>query len=332
MKNLTTINLKNIFTTAFFVFGFFLVAPQTTFAECSLLAGQFRTASHGVNIPEDWFESSYSQNSTQPFIYLDLSFSPDCTSNNIVKTQILEYDFIDPNDEVTYFQDLTMNTGSLQQTLTFIAGDSLCDSGCEYFLLLEIDGEERSFSPSNGQSLLNIEYECSGSCDDQIWVPSAHVSSVNAPGYEYGNYISTIDPYLLNSQQEGNQTNEGTQEGNQTNEGTQEGNQTNTIVLSVSDLEQIENPLGPGGNIPSFIQSLLGIIVRAGIPLVVLALVYTGFLFVYSRGNPEKLLEAKQALLWSVVGTAVLLGAWTIATILNNTVSAIISSITSFFV
>ncbi len=88
---------------------------------------------------------------------------------------------------------------------------------------------------------------------------------------------------------------------------------------------QIQNPLGPGTGVMDFLKSLVGIIIRAGIPLVILALIYSGFLFVEAQGNPNKLITAKKTLLWTVVGSAVLLGAWTIVTILVNTVGAIVA-------
>jgi len=41
---------------------------------------------------------------------------------------------------------------------------------------------------------------------------------------------------------------------------------------------------------------------------------------VTARGNPESLKKAKDALLYSVLGAAILLGAWAIAQLISDTV------------
>jgi len=52
-------------------------------------------------------------------------------------------------------------------------------------------------------------------------------------------------------------------------------------------------------------------------------LVYVGYLFVTARGNDTKLTTAKSALLWTVVGALILLGAEAIALAIQATVEAI---------
>jgi len=79
------------------------------------------------------------------------------------------------------------------------------------------------------------------------------------------------------------------------------------------------NPI-PHNTINSFIKVLLEGLLKLGIPLVALAIIYSGFLFVSARGNPESLKKAKDALLYSIIGAAVLLGAWSIAQLISNTV------------
>ncbi len=85
---------------------------------------------------------------------------------------------------------------------------------------------------------------------------------------------------------------------------------------------KICNPLGQNGpnSLPLLIQHILTGFLQIGIPVVALAIIYSGFLFVFARGKEEKLTEAKSALLYAVIGAAVLLGAWTIAQIISSTV------------
>ena len=69
------------------------------------------------------------------------------------------------------------------------------------------------------------------------------------------------------------------------------------------------NPLKGGASLESFLNNILDFIIRIGAIIVVLMLVYVGFLFVVARGDPTKITTARQALLWTVVGALILLGA-----------------------
>ncbi|MDO8514664.1 MAG: hypothetical protein Q7S50_03920, partial [bacterium] len=79
------------------------------------------------------------------------------------------------------------------------------------------------------------------------------------------------------------------------------------------------NPLGNtscssnGTCLSSFLTSILRLVIQIGAVVVVLMLVYVGFLFVVAQGNESKLTTAKTALLWTVIGALVLLGAQAIA-------------------
>ena len=74
------------------------------------------------------------------------------------------------------------------------------------------------------------------------------------------------------------------------------------------------------GSIPDLIREILNIAVDIGVPVAVLAIVYSGFLFVSSRGDVKKLDEAKNIFFYSVIGVAILLGAYIIALAIQNTV------------
>jgi hypothetical protein len=52
-------------------------------------------------------------------------------------------------------------------------------------------------------------------------------------------------------------------------------------------------------------------------------LIYVGFLFVTARGEPGKITAARQALLWTVVGALILLGAEAISAGIQATVKAL---------
>ena len=65
---------------------------------------------------------------------------------------------------------------------------------------------------------------------------------------------------------------------------------------------------------------------QIGTIVIVLMLVYVGFLFVTARGEPGKITTARTALLWTVVGALVLLGAQAISLGIQSTVQALSGS------
>ncbi len=96
-----------------------------------------------------------------------------------------------------------------------------------------------------------------------------------------------------------------------------------TVPAECNPKIQICNPLTGSATIQAFIHNLLTNVLKVGIPVVALAVIYCGFLFVKARGNSEKLSEAKSALLYTLIGAAVLLGSWTIAELISSTVQAL---------
>ncbi|NTV44803.1 MAG: hypothetical protein HGA67_03870 [Candidatus Yonathbacteria bacterium] len=83
---------------------------------------------------------------------------------------------------------------------------------------------------------------------------------------------------------------------------------------------QLENPLGDTDTLPELIEQILRVVIQIGFPILVLAIVYSGFLFIAAQGNEKKLTDAKRAFTWVVIGGAILLGALAIAELLNTTI------------
>jgi hypothetical protein len=82
---------------------------------------------------------------------------------------------------------------------------------------------------------------------------------------------------------------------------------------------KITNPIN-ASSIDVFIKTILQGVLKIGIPIIALAIIYCGFLFVAARGNSEKITKAKDALLYTLIGAAILLGAWAIAQLISTTV------------
>ena len=90
------------------------------------------------------------------------------------------------------------------------------------------------------------------------------------------------------------------------------GNTTTTIV----------NPIG-SSDLITLIRTVLEGIIKIGMPIIVLAVIYSGFLFVAAQGNSEKLNDAKRSLLYTLIGAAILFGAWALAQLVTDTVKAL---------
>jgi len=89
----------------------------------------------------------------------------------------------------------------------------------------------------------------------------------------------------------------------------------------------ITNPLSTEiDSIPKFIEAIIDIVLIVGVPIVVLAVIYVGFLFVKAQGKPEEITKAKSALIYTLIGAALLLGAFVIANAIGKTVDEIKST------
>lgn len=71
------------------------------------------------------------------------------------------------------------------------------------------------------------------------------------------------------------------------------------------------------------LRAILDGVIQIGTIVLILMLVYVGFLFVVARGKPEALKTAKNALLWTVIGGLVLLGATAIQELISGTVQSL---------
>ena len=80
---------------------------------------------------------------------------------------------------------------------------------------------------------------------------------------------------------------------------------------------QVDNPI-KATNFSQVVLAFAKLLVQIGIPLVTIFIVFAGFKFVAARGKPEELKSARQMLFWTLVGAAVIIGAYAIATAVVN--------------
>lgn len=101
------------------------------------------------------------------------------------------------------------------------------------------------------------------------------------------------------------------------------GGQTQVSVPGVGQNVTLINPLRGGASLESFLLGILEIIIQIGTIIVILMLVYVGYLFVAAQGREEKIREARDALLWTLIGALILLGSQAIAWGIKATVDAL---------
>lgn len=85
---------------------------------------------------------------------------------------------------------------------------------------------------------------------------------------------------------------------------------------------QLKNVLN-ASTIDQLVVLILDAMVYLGTILLLLMLVWTGFLFIRAQGNTEQINQAKNSLFWTVVGGLVLLGASALSLVLQATIESL---------
>lgn len=111
----------------------------------------------------------------------------------------------------------------------------------------------------------------------------------------------------------------GAQEAIPTTPGTPTNSNTNISV-------KFNNPLKCGDNctLMGLITLILNnVIMPIAAVAVVLYIIWAGFKFVTAQGNPKKIEEARDNLLWALIGAGILLGAAAISEVVKRTVESL---------
>ncbi|MBI2038704.1 MAG: TrbC/VirB2 family protein [Candidatus Niyogibacteria bacterium] len=89
------------------------------------------------------------------------------------------------------------------------------------------------------------------------------------------------------------------------------------VPLALAQSVTLDNPL-KFNTFSAIIQEIAKIVTMVGLPVIALFIVYAGFLYVTARGNETKVKKAHDTLLWTVVGAAIIVGAYAIATAIEK--------------
>ncbi|MEK7593746.1 MAG: TrbC/VirB2 family protein [Patescibacteria group bacterium] len=86
----------------------------------------------------------------------------------------------------------------------------------------------------------------------------------------------------------------------------------------------LENPLRGTNDLTTLIIKILGAVVKIGGYVAVLAIIWSGFLFVKAQGNKTELETAKSTFMYTIIGVAVLLAAQGLALALGETIKSVV--------
>ena len=155
------------------------------------------------------------------------------------------------------------------------------------------------------------------------------------------NWNSTVDLNTFRTSPSGDSSQNNTNSNIQTN---QTGSNLNTPTVSAANQTgttnvsggtskssrynnavTLNNPLGAQNqSLMDLIATLLILVARIGAVICVFFIIYSGFLFIKAQGNEGELTKAKSIFMWSIIGTAVLLGASVIAQVITGTVYSVL--------
>jgi len=99
---------------------------------------------------------------------------------------------------------------------------------------------------------------------------------------------------------------------------------TSTPASSTPSIPQslnITNPLGGVNDVTTLVGSIINFLIILAIPITAILIVYAGFLYITSAGNDEKVKTAQKALIWAIVGFAIVLVASSVPTIIEEFLS-----------
>jgi hypothetical protein len=85
---------------------------------------------------------------------------------------------------------------------------------------------------------------------------------------------------------------------------------------------KINNPLKVD-TVQKAIKLFMDAVLKIAIPFIVIFFIWSGLSFVLARGNPEKIKTAKNMFWYTIIGTLLILGAWTITNAIIGTVNSI---------
>ncbi len=321
---------KIFLSLTFVLTGFLFFSVDKVEAACVVDQANFRVVGptgNPISIPfNGWYVDS-----NPPFVYIDFQTTGCTGSNNTFELSITEYDVdedVNPvdwlgvpslidiegfgpvasldDDDVDNFNNIDIDTPSANNfTVALRAGDDECESvyepNCRYYIRINDDlmGGVTDFNSTS-----RLIYNCSSGCDNKNWQFLDILADYQG-----------VHPDDIAMQNAANESD--------TNQPISTGG-TNINI-------NIQNPIGENTmTLVDFIDKVIKFALTIGIPIIAIAIIYSGLLFVTARGNDSQLETAKNAFTYAVIGGAILLGSWIFAKLIKETIESIVMIITYY--
>lgn len=84
---------------------------------------------------------------------------------------------------------------------------------------------------------------------------------------------------------------------------------------------KISNPFKGVNSLDDVISKIMDIVFQIGGVIAVLMIMYAGFTYVTSGGDPGKIKSANNTLFYTVIGAAILLGSWVLVKAIQGTIN-----------
>jgi hypothetical protein len=84
---------------------------------------------------------------------------------------------------------------------------------------------------------------------------------------------------------------------------------------------KISNPFKGVNSLDDIIGKIMDIVFQIGGVIAVLMIMYAGFTYVTSGGDPGKIKSANNTLFYTVIGAAILLGSWVLVKAIQGTIN-----------
>lgn len=84
-----------------------------------------------------------------------------------------------------------------------------------------------------------------------------------------------------------------------------------------------DNPISGVKDVYTLITKVTDFALKIGSVIVVLFIIYSGFLFVSAQGKPDKLKTARETFFWAIVGAMIILGANVLSKVVCTTVKSL---------
>ncbi|NOY35355.1 MAG: hypothetical protein GXP44_00250 [bacterium] len=94
------------------------------------------------------------------------------------------------------------------------------------------------------------------------------------------------------------------------------------LTFALQGETTLKNPLKVD-SVAALMKAIADIIFQIGFVVAAIFIILSGFKFVTARGKPEELAKARSMFMWTILGTAILLGAVIIADVIQTTVQGL---------